>query len=205
MRRLYVLTFICAAFVVGADHPLDSPLPVSFSGGELCYDDGTAYWLSSTGTYKGTWFDVDDFIPGSPGWTATYSELWFYHHSSYPWDTSSFHCELWDGGISSPSVLLDETTLTAIHYGPSIASYSPMIFTEPKFWIIINTEMSTGGWPSVLGDNTPNSSDHSFYSDDFEVWVPWVIQGPTTNDYIIRSGEWLGLKATTWGSIKTLF
>ena len=126
-------------------------------------------------------------MPGAPGWLTVRSELWFYHHSSYPWDTASFCCEVWNGEISMPTTQLDQTSVTALHYAPCYADYSPCLYTEPQFWILINTEMSSGGWPSVLGDNTPQSSDHSFFSDDFVMWEPWVMQGPTANDFFIRS------------------
>ena len=205
MRVLRFLPCLCVASVLAGNVRLDRPLPVPSPYYYLRYDDGIAYWLNWSGTYRGTWFDVEDFIPAPSSWITSASQLWFYHDPSYPWDTSSFYCELWNGGIGAPISQLDQTTVSAVHYGPCYADYGSGIATDVEFWVIINTEISSGGWPSVLGDNTPGA-DHSFFSDDFMVWEPWLVQGPTANDYFIRSEFWWpGLDAATWGSIKTLF
>jgi len=194
--------------LIGGNAPLDRPLPVPGTDDLLQYDDGSAYWLSWSGLYRGTWFDVDEFLPGYSGFLLDNLEYWFYHHASYPWDTASFYSELYDGDAAAPAILLNQTSVTAVHYAPCYAMYYPPEQTEADFWGLVNTEMSAGGWPSILGDNTPNPHDHSFYSEDFVAWTPWAIQGPTANDFFIRANGIAGhpdLDQTTWGSIKTLF
>ena len=101
---------------------------------------------------------------------------------------------------------MDQTSVAAVHYAPCYAYYNS-IECEDEFWVIDNAEMSSGGWPSIIGDNSPNGTfgDHSFFSDDFVVWEPWVIQGPTANDFFIRSEYEGGLEPATWAGIKTLF
>jgi len=60
--------------------------------------------------------------------------------------------------------------------------------------------MSSGGWPSILGDGTPGT--HSYFSDDFMQWEPW---GDTGNYFIrVKLPEWV-LDRSTWGSIKAVF
>jgi hypothetical protein len=187
---------------------LDRPLPVPCSDDKLQYDDGTANWLTWVGTYKGTWFHVGDFIPSPTSWYAENLEMWFYHHSSYPWDTASFYAELWNGGPAGPSTELDQTSISALHYAPVYADYNPwLIPTGMDFWGVVNAELSAGGWPSLLGDNSASSPSHSFYSYDFITWEPWLAGHPTASDYFIRcSGVGTsGLEEATWGSIKGLF
>lgn len=174
---------------------LDSPLYIGGTDDQLTYDDGTAYWLTWDGLYRGVWFNLDDFWP-SGSWEADNTEFWFYHHSIYPWDTACFYAEIWNGDdFSGPAIQLNKTSVIAVHYSPAYASYSIPIECEEQFWVIVNTEMSNGGWPSLLSDNSAQPSqygDHSFYSDDFIVWTPWV---PST----------VGLNRTTWAEVKTLF
>ncbi len=182
---------------------LDGPLAVPGSDDLLQYDDGTANWLVWSGLYRGTWFNTADFGLGF-SWLSSSSQLWFYHHASYPWDVSAFYCDLCNGLQTGPVTILDQTSVTAVHYQPVYAGYSPPISCEGNFWILVDTEMSAGGWPSVLGDNTPQTADHSFFSDDFIVWEPWIISGPTANDFFIRSG-YTGLEEGSWASIKAQF
>ena len=205
MKRVYFLLAAVAAVGFASNAALDRTIPAGGTDDLLQYDDGSAYWLTWGGTYRGTWFDLEDFQPGAGGWNAEQSEYWFYHHTSYPWDTASFYAELWDGDVSMPATQLDQTSVTAIHYSPCYASYAPPLACEPQFWQLVTTEMSAGGWPALLGDNTPGSADHSFFSDDFIVWEPWVIQGPTSNDYLCRNDGYVGLDATTWGAIKGMY
>jgi hypothetical protein len=183
--------------LIGGNAPLDRPLHVPGTDELYQYDDGSAYWLSWDGLYRGVWFHVSDFVPGAPGGCLYQMEYWFYHHSSYPWDTASFYAELYNGDAGSPVTQLDQTSLTAGHFAPCYVDYAGGITVGPDFWGLINTEMSAGGWPSLLGDNTPNptGNDHSFYSDDFIVWIPWVPED---------SGG-IGLEQETWGSVKVLY
>ncbi len=171
---------------------LESPLSIGGTDELIAYDDGSAYWLTWHGTYRGVWFNLDDFWPGS-SWQADNTEFWFYHLSTYPWDTSSFYAEVYNGDVNGPVTQLDQTSVMAAHYTPVFASYSIPIECGDQFWVIVNTEMSSGGWPSILSDNTPQTNgDHSFYSYDFIEWIPWV---PST----------VGLGKTTWGAIKTFY
>jgi hypothetical protein len=162
--------------------------------------------LTWDGTYRGVWFNTADFYGSPVPYYLGASELWFYHYGHpYAWDTSAFYCEVYNGDQSGPVTQLDHTSATATHNAPVCVNHSPIVITDPNFWIIENTEMSTGGWPSMLGDNSPNSANHSFYSEDFQIWEPWVRQGPGANDLFVRA-EWrYSLEELTWGSIKTLF
>jgi hypothetical protein len=193
--------------LLAGNAPLDRPLSVEGADDLFYqYDDGTANWLTWGGLYRGTWFNLEDFEPGLPGVTLGYLEFWFFHHASYPWDVSSFYSELYEGDAVAPATQLNQTSVTAIHYSSVHASYSwPGIEVGQNFWGLVNSEMSAGGWPSILGDNTPNPVSHSFFSDDFIVWEPWIISGATANDYFLRAGQYIGLDETTWGSIKTMF
>jgi hypothetical protein len=166
---------------------LDHPIPIPSIDDLFQYDDGTANWLTWVGLYRGVWFNTQDFVPGAGGAGLGGLEFWFFHHSSYPWDISSFSAELWNGRSSGPADLLEQTSVTAVHYAPCYADYSPTVWCERNFWGLVNSHMSSGGWPALLGDNTPNPASHSFFSDDFIVWEPWIIGGATANDYFIRA------------------
>lgn len=198
-RVLFVLGFVAAAAFAANSLQLDRPLYIPGTDDEMSYDDGTAHWLTWGGLYRGTWFNTDDFFSGGTTWEADNSEFWFYHHASYPWDTSSFYGELYNGDSSTPVTLLNQTMVTAPHYSPCYANYATPIVCEANFWILINTEMSAGGWPAVLGDNT-YTTDHSFFSDDFIVWEPWGM-----GDYFIRTTGTPALSSGTWGAIKGLY
>ncbi len=205
-RSLLCIPF-AAAFLSAGNVKLHNPLGSAPSDDNLTYFDGTAWWLSWEGLYRGTWFNTEDFYGTPWDWKHGQTEMWFYHHSSYPWDTSEVYFEVYNGEQTGPTELLDQTQTTATHYSAvEVDYYYPSIWCEPEFWLIANTELSSGGWPSILGDNTPNDADHSFYSDDFVVWEPWVIQGPTANDYWVQAEEPPpGFESTTWGSVKALY
>jgi hypothetical protein len=208
MKRLVFLPFLLAAGVAAStgSFRLEAPVIVGGTDEILSYDDGTANWLTWGGLYRGVWFDTADF-GGSWPFPAGYLEFWFYHHASYPWDTASFYAELWNGDANGPAEQLDQTSMVATHYAPVHANYSPVIWTDPDFWGLVNTSMSSGGWPAILGDNTPQTPSHSFYSDDFIIWEPWIIGGAATaNDYFVRASSGPGaLETETWGSIKGLY
>ncbi|MCD4708754.1 MAG: hypothetical protein K8S62_13555 [Candidatus Sabulitectum sp.] len=165
----------------------------------LQYDDGTAAWLTWGGMYRGVWFNIEDFFPGATSYYMDASQFWFYHHSSYPWDTSDVYLEIWNGDAMGPTNQLDQTMVTAVHYTPIYAEYSTTLTTEGNFWALANTELSAGGWPSILGDGT--AGVHSFFSDDFIVWEPWGEMG----DYFIRVVYYWALDNSTWGSLKATF
>ncbi len=185
-------------------------VPGTVAGGvdyELSYDNGTFHWLTWGGMYRGTWFHTNDFFPGGyPDFAIEQIEYWFYEHSSYPWDTADFYSEVWHGVESGPiSVRLLQRTVTAIHLAPCYHLVDPPFNVEPDFWCLINTEMSAGGWPSVLGDySQPGDAGHSYFSDDFIVWEPWGEMG----EYFIAVTGYIpgeALNTTTWGAVKALF
>jgi len=64
--------------------------------------------------------------------------------------------------------------------------------------------MSPGNWPSTIGDNTPNPTNHSFTSNDFILWATWTA---SANDLVIRAGRYIlsALETESWGSIRGLF
>lgn len=177
---------------------LGHPVLCSSNDDLLQYDDGTAYWLTWSGLYRGVWWDLEDFCPGMPGCNVCEMEYWFYHHASYPWDTSAFYAELCDGTPVAPTAEVWNESVTAVHYAPCHAQPDD-VFVYDNFWSLVNTEMSAGGWPSLLGDNTPQSVSHSFFSDDFVEWQPWIMGGATANDFFVRIGIGLKLTESTWG------
>lgn len=193
---LAILTMVAFAGQVRVDLP--------GSGGtddDLTYFNGSPHWLTWGGMYRGTWFNTDDFMPGSTGCDLDQLEYWFFQHASYPWDTDQFYSELWNGDQTGPQILLAQQVVTASHYSPSY-HYYVYIITEQYFWCLVNTELSAGGWPSILGDSSmPGDAGHSFYSDDFQLWESWGELG----EYSIAC--WLHglLNTTTWGSLKALF
>jgi len=167
----------------------------------LQYDDGSANWLTWEGTYRGIWFNTDDFVPGMSGFLLDFSEYWMYHHSDYPWDTSNFYAEVWNGGDVAPVELLDRTLVIASHF-TGIIVYYPQLIAETDFWVLENTVLSTGGWPAIVGDSGPSGSGHSFFSNDFVIWEPW-----SNSDMFIRCGGEFpsSLENSTWGGIKAVF
>jgi hypothetical protein len=70
------------------------------------------------------------------------------------------------------------------------------------FWVLVNTEMSAGGWPSLLGDDSSQPVNHSFYSDDFIVWEPWFFG---RNYFVAVLADVDAISCTSWGCLKTLF
>ncbi len=182
-----------------------SPEQISGTDDLLTYDNGTTHWLTWGGLYRGTWFNVQDFNPAASGISIEMAEVWFYHHASYPWDTSDFYFELWNGDASSPVAQLDQQMVTATNNAPIYINYAPEILAEANFWGLVNTEMSAGGWPSILTDWAGTGEYHSFMTDDFIIWEPYTA-GELLCNYIIRitEGDW-SLDNTTWGSLKATF
>jgi hypothetical protein len=169
---------------------------------ELTYYNGTANWFTWAGMYKGTWFNTQDFMPGSTGYLMNHVEYWFYEHSNYPWDTDQFFSEVWNGEHTGPQSFLLQNVVTAFHFAPCYHVIIPDLLTEQHFWCVINTEMSDGGWPSILGDwSMPGDAGHSFHSDDFVVWESFGDYG----EFAIMAERWVSIETTTWGSLKALF
>ncbi|MCD6587910.1 MAG: hypothetical protein J7K88_05115 [Candidatus Fermentibacteraceae bacterium] len=205
---LWTVLCICAMTVInGSDLRLETPLLCGSSDQQLFhYDDGTASWLTWSGQWRGVWFDLDDFSGFGNSLICDYTQFWFYHHSSYGWDTSLFYAELWTGESVSPSQLLSQDFVVATHYSANYAVYDPPIDCGNSLWVFVNTAFSSGGWPASLGDGTEQPTEnHSFFSNDFELWEPWIVDGTNANDFLIRvHGSFLSLEASTWAGIKTI-
>ncbi len=181
--------------------------PTGNDGDMLQYDNGTPKWVVWGGTYRGTWFNVQDFIPGALDGYLEQAEFWFYHSDNYPWDTSDVYLEIWNGDMNGPTVQLDQQMVTALHYVPVYGTYSGESCTvEQNFWAVANIEMSSGGWPSLISDWAGSAVAHSFLSDDLIVWEPWAHDELLSNWYI--RVEWNPSDAfenSTWGSLKATF
>ena len=210
--RYLALSFVLllAAVSAASEAKLEQAITIPETDDVLQYDDGSAYWVTWGGLYRGTWFDLEDFYPpGLDGYSVDYAEVWFYHLSTYPWDTSDFILEIWNGDDTGPVEKLDEQILEAYHYSPAYAYFTPPCSTGVDFWVIESSELSSGGWPSLLGDGTENPVSHSFFSDDFMLWEPWTIIGSTASDYFIRVSGYpvflTALERMTWGLVKSSF
>lgn len=193
---------VMAALIGGA-------APVSLepvSDAYLQYDNGTPNWVYWSGTYRGVWFNTEDFYPWPCFISVESIELWFYHHSSYPWDTSTTEIQLWTGNQSSPVSIIDAVEATAIHYAPIYVSMSPTPYVPSNFWTIQSTvPYSTGGWPSPLLDaGEATGPVHSFYFDTDMMPIPMTLGGKYTN-YFFRISTSTSLERLTWGSLKTVF
>ncbi len=211
MNTLSII-FVSIACLTTIDLLSDGSLPVnsSSSGDMLQYDDGTAVWSYFEQQYRGIWFNLDDFIPGEPGFDLVYTELWFYHDTAHPWDTSETHVEFWNGTSSNPQEFLDQVTVTALHFAPSIIEH-PLnsITVESQFWIIQNTDLSLGGWPSIIGDHGGLPVVHSMVRENMSLWEPYTPANETNGNFFIRTlydpWPWSSLAPQTWASIKTVF
>ena len=211
MSRFLTLVLVAATSALAGQVRVD--LPGGSGGGDdrsvLQYDNGTPSWLTWAGTYRGTWFNTQDFMPGSEGFELHQMEYWFYQSSNTdPWDTAQFYSEIWNGDDLGPVTLLTQGIVTAVHYSPVFHTFSPYQEVAQNFWGIVNTEMSSGGWPSILADGVYKGlPDHSYFSDDFIVWEPWS-GDPVYGDFFIRAhGTFImgSLDPTTWGSVKALY
>ncbi|MBN1433540.1 hypothetical protein JW921_02200 [Candidatus Fermentibacterales bacterium] len=192
-----VLAVLVALSAVGSTQlPLERRVFCDGSDYLLQYDDGEGWWLTWGGAYRGVWFRVEDFTTAPVDIIGL--ELWFYHHPGYPWDTPFFFAEIWTGDDQSgPVTQLYSETAPATHDSAVRLEVDPPIGSGPDFWVLVNTEMSSGGWPSSLGDNGPNFTGHCH---SFVAGNPW-----SQGDLMIRADvDPLGLAETTWGRIKSL-
>ncbi len=203
MNRFLSALLLTALPLLAGNIVVDLP---GASGGtciQITYFNGTPNWVSWDGVYRGTWFNTEDFMAGSPGLNMNQVEFWFYESpNTDPWDTDNFYSEVWNGYQTGPEVFLAQALLTANHYAPCYHSFDPCLGVEQNFWALINTEMSLGGWPSILGDDsTPGDAGHSFYFSGvaLEIWE--------LGEYYIGVDGWpnYSLNSTTWGSLKALF
>ncbi|MFO7625838.1 MAG: hypothetical protein R6V62_01110 [Candidatus Fermentibacteraceae bacterium] len=202
MKSLLAPLLLISLPLVAGNVRIDLPGGSGGSDDNLTYYNGTPNWFTWAGVYRGTWFNTDDFLPGSTGFNMNHAQYWFYESANYPWDTNDFYSEVWNGDQTGPEVLLAQAVVTALHYAPCYHVIIPDLLTEQHFWCLINTEMSAGGWPSILGDwSMPGDAGHSFFSDDFIVWEPWGEMG----EYYIVAAWWVSIDRTTWGAVKALF
>lgn len=210
MKYLIIALFCVAVFAGVASDEGDflitadvlfctEPYPPVTPPDVITYDDGSAYWITWEGQYRGVYFLPDEFYYPHLGCLVEGAEFWFYHHTSYPWDTSQFYSELWEGDLLGPMTNLHSFEVTATHYSAVTDEFPPDIWGIWGFWIIENTELSAGGWPSLLGDNSPNftGEPRSFSSIDFIIWEPWLSGEASVNMESISK--------CSWGAIKTLF
>ena len=198
MLKLMMVFLASTAFAF--DFMYVEDLPVGGGSVDLVYlqyDDGSIAWMTWGGMYRGVWWNVEDFQPGASGFILEYAEWWLY--PEIPGDTTECYLEIWTGDSAGPVLLLDRTLSM---WPPGCVNYDPPISCGTDFWAVLNTELSAGGWPGILGDGTTPAVNHSFYSDDFLTWEPWVL-----GDYFIRcEGEFeMGLDGCTWGEIKAIF
>lgn len=157
------------------------------------YDDCTPFWISCAGDYKAVWFHMQDF--GLSSLDLAYSEFWFYHSSSKPWDTDHLYTEVWIGLEGAPQIeMLDRTRATALHFSAVIIDYDPPIICPDHFWVLANTNLSGNGTPTLILDESGNftGEPRSFFSYDLENWEPFT------------SGS-VRIESTTWGLLKGLF
>ena len=163
---------------------------------ELFYDDGTFGGMSNG--LSGVWFHTEDFFSSASTIQLTGVEMWFYHHSSYPWDTAEFYLEIWSGDDESfLEEQLYQSLETAIHYSPVLVDVSQENITVGSdFWILENTELSAGGWPSAILDGSPPIIPHSYGNEG------WIITG----DMFFRCfADELSIESISWGALKTVF
>ncbi len=178
-------------------------------GDLMQYDDGSAHWImSGGGNYKGVWFNVEDFTPGALGAGLDFVEFWFYHHENQPWDTSDIYIEVWNGDVMGPTAQLDQNMVVALDYSPVFTTFATPLEVEANFWLVANTELSSEGVPSTLGDvGTAAGIPHSFSSADYIIWEPMVIDDLQINYFYRADADYFiqALDNTTWGSIKAIF
>ncbi len=192
---LAILTMAAFASQIRVDLPGGSG---SYDVDVLQYDDGSP--TGSPGAAPTGELVQHRRLPSrQPGFLLQQMEYWFFEHSSYPGTPPSSTARSGTATTWFPWCFLPGSGQR-----PPLRSLLPQPRPRPglraNFWGLINTTMSAGGWPSVLGDNTVG--EHSFFSDDMIVWEPWGELG----DYFIRAkGEFNSLNSTTWGAVKALF
>jgi len=176
--------------------------PVPPPPDQLSYDDGSPFWLTWSGTYRGVWFGCGDFYSGSMvlGCAIESVEIWFYHHPQYTWDTSDFYFEVYNASPDTgPFYFLSDTMATALHYAPTVISFQDPPLSDVSFSCVVNTIMSSGGWPSLICDSGGNftGTPHSMVSDDAAYWEYWV-PGEACSFLV-------SLERNSWGQLKSLF
>jgi hypothetical protein len=200
MKYAVVILFITFLSASGGNALVDTHSTLSQDTDWLQYHNGTPVWGCYQGTYRGVWFNLIDFMPGGLTYAAAEAEMWFYHSSTYPWDTGYVYIELWNGDAGGPTSMLDQTMQTAVHCAPVCVYYNPEISVDYDFWILENTELSAGGWPSIASDANQAAVAHSFYLDGVD-WTPWEYNFFVS--CLVFPGD--AFDPMSWGSIKTVF
>lgn len=172
---------------------------ICMADNELCYHNGTPQWYVWGGVYRGTWFDLEDFFPGNEDFLVEWAEIWFFESSMNPWDTDQFTVELWNGDQNGPVEFLASEEGTAQGSGKTVINFVPPVEAGENFWCIVNTELSAGGWPSILTDGVPTG--HSFFSGDF-AWEPFDLGNYMMS---VGNGNSASLSRMSWGAIKAVF
>ncbi len=171
---MFMLAFLCSADVV------------------LSYHDGTPHWLTWGGTYRESWFHVEDFVPGATEYSIDWVDLWFYELSD------QVYLELWNGVIAPTEFLASEAVSSCQYPNATRVYFDPPVTTGPDFCCVLNTSASSGT-TSILADGTPDG--HSQFSDDFIVWEEFDL-----GEYFITAGSFdSSLQGVSWGGIKVLF
>ena len=160
------------------------------AGENLLYHGSVPAWVSSGGTYRGTWFHVQDFIPGATGFTVEWVEIWLIGLDAMQPGDGLPVLEIWNEDLT---VLLGESEVTGFEVW-----FSPAVDTGEDFWCILNTEMCTETI-SILTDGDPDG--HSIYSDDGMAW-----EEHDTGEYFMAACcTDAALSCSSWGELKTLF
>lgn len=214
MKNVLIVLVLLTPFAFAVDsYPVEDPVTVITGTDDMLqYDDGISYWVVSGAAYYGTWFDITDFMPGgSSPWyfVCDYTEWWFYHHTSLPWDTDQIVLDLWAGDVTGPATNLSTDTITALHNSPTIVNYGTPVIPGNDFWMIANTTAySINGVPSVLYDQFNNftGTAHSFYNQTGLAWEPVVRAGYEIDALFRVDGHGVNsLNSESWGAIKSLF
>lgn len=157
---------------------------IAAAGSELSYHGSSPEWMFSGGSSRGTWFHLEDFIPGTDEFTVEWAEVWLFSYSA------PVFVEIWSSNCSAPSELLAQGELT----GSKVWFSSPAV-TGPDFWCVVNSSEPV----SILADADPDG--HSYYSDDLLVWEPF-----DPGEFFISVGnDTESLSQVSWGKIKNCF
>ncbi len=105
-------------------------------------------------------------------------------------------CETKNG----PVVQLDKTMVTALNNIPTFVNYDPPLEVGPDYWCIVNSELSSGGWPSILADYNLGIN-HSFIYDD----TVWEIYSWGEYFIAVYWDQLTSLDRISWGQLKVIF
>ena len=156
----------------------------------LAYHGSAPQWLSSQGTYRGTWFHVQDFIPGATGFSVEWVEIWLMDLGPAVSGEGVPLLEIWNEDFT---VLLGVSEVTG-----SEVWFSPAVEAGEDFWCVLNTEMCTETI-YLMTDGDPDG--HSFFSDDGLIWEEYNLG----EFFISACNISQELNSSSWGGLKALF